>query len=125
MEALARHYLLARAPTTRLWPGGERFEHIFAMAKQYSVHGVISQLPRCDAEYDHDDPFLKQAMDERGIAFVELEVEYGEGPSTKFTTRCEAFLGTLQNQGQAVPKLGASSGSPEHCAATVAAAKPH
>ena len=125
MEALARYYLLARTPGPRVWLAGERFAHILGLAEQYRVEGVISQVQRHDDDYGQDAAFLRKAMDERGIPMLEVEVDYGEGPSTEFTTRCEAFLVTLQNHWRAVPKLGASSGSPEHCAATVAAAKPH
>ena len=125
MEALARYYLLARTPGPRVWPAGERFAHILSLAEQYRVEGVISQVQRHDDDCGPDTAFLRKVMDEHGIPMLEVEVDYGEGPSTEFTTRCEAFLGPLQSKGQAVPKLGASSGSPEHCAATVAAAKPH
>jgi benzoyl-CoA reductase/2-hydroxyglutaryl-CoA dehydratase subunit BcrC/BadD/HgdB len=98
MEALARYYLFARSPNARVWPAGDRFKHIFAMAELYKVDGVISQIQRFDAEYGHDKIFLKKEMDERGIPILELDVEYGDGRSGQLTTRFEAFLEVLQNR---------------------------
>jgi benzoyl-CoA reductase/2-hydroxyglutaryl-CoA dehydratase subunit BcrC/BadD/HgdB len=101
MEALARYYLFARPPSARVWPAGERFKHIFAMARQYKVDGVISQVQRFDAEYAHDRMFLKKAMDDRDIPILELEVEYGDGGSRQLTTRFRAFFDMLRNRAPA------------------------
>jgi benzoyl-CoA reductase subunit C len=126
MEALARHYLFARAPSARVWPAGGRFRHIFAMAEQYRVDGVISQIQRFDAEYDHDELFLRKEMDERGIPILELEVEYGDGRSTQLTTRFEAFLDAVRNRTkEGVQSTVTSSGSPSRNAPAPAVRKPH
>ena len=93
MDALARYYLLARSPGARVWPAGDRFRHIFAMAGQYRVDGVISQVQRYDVEYAYDRTFLKKEMDGRGIPILELEVDYGDGRSGQLAKRLEAFLG--------------------------------
>jgi benzoyl-CoA reductase/2-hydroxyglutaryl-CoA dehydratase subunit BcrC/BadD/HgdB len=101
MEALARYYISGRPPGTRIWPAGKRFEHIFNMAGQYKVDGVISETLRSDVEYGHDKLFLDKEMKERGIPILELDVEYGESASGQMRTRVEAFLETVQNQAKA------------------------
>jgi benzoyl-CoA reductase/2-hydroxyglutaryl-CoA dehydratase subunit BcrC/BadD/HgdB len=100
MEALARYYISGRPPGARIWPAGKRFEHIFTMAGQYKVDGVISEILRYDGEYGHDKLFLDKEMKERGIPILELEVEYGESGSGQMRTRVEAFLEMLQNRGE-------------------------
>jgi benzoyl-CoA reductase/2-hydroxyglutaryl-CoA dehydratase subunit BcrC/BadD/HgdB len=101
MEALARYYISGRPPSTRIWPAGKRFEHIFNMVKQYKVDGVISEILRNDAEYGHDKLFLDKEMGQRGIPILELDVEYGEGGSGQMRTRVEAFLEMVQNRAKA------------------------
>jgi benzoyl-CoA reductase/2-hydroxyglutaryl-CoA dehydratase subunit BcrC/BadD/HgdB len=101
MEALARYYISGRPPGARIWPAGKRFEHIFNMAGQYKVDGVISEILRNDAEYGHDKLFLDKEMKERGIPILDLDVEYGESGSGQMRTRVEAFLEVLQNQAKA------------------------
>jgi len=97
MEALARYYISGRPPGARIWPAGKRFEHIFNMAGQYKVDGVISEILRNDAEYGHDKLFLDKEMKERGIPVLELDVEYGESGSGQMRTRVEAFLEMVQH----------------------------
>jgi benzoyl-CoA reductase/2-hydroxyglutaryl-CoA dehydratase subunit BcrC/BadD/HgdB len=101
LEALARYYLFARSPSARVWPAGERFRHIFAMAGRYKVDGVVSQIQRYDAEYGHDKMFLKKEMDERGIPILELDVDYGDGRSAQLTARFEAFMEKLEGRAAA------------------------
>ena len=97
MEALARYYISGRPPGARIWPAGKRFEHIFTMAGQYKVDGVISEILRYDGEYGHDKLFLDKEMKERGIPILELDVEYGESGSGQMRTRVEAFLEMVQH----------------------------
>ena len=97
MEALARYYISGRPPGARIWPAGKRFEHIFNMAGQYKVDGVISEILRYDGEYGHDKLFLDKEMKERGIPILELDVEYGESGSGQMRTRVEAFLEMVQH----------------------------
>lgn len=98
LEALARYYMFERPPSARIWPAGERFTHIFNMAEQFKVDGVVSQILRFDAEYGHDKIFLDKEMDQRGIPILELDLEYGESGSGQMRTRVEAFLEMLQNR---------------------------
>jgi benzoyl-CoA reductase/2-hydroxyglutaryl-CoA dehydratase subunit BcrC/BadD/HgdB len=98
MEALARHYLLARSPGETVRPAGKRFRHVFTMAGQYKVDGVVSQIQRDDAEYGHDRMILKKEMEERGIPILELDVDFGDGRSEQLTTRFEAFMEVLKRR---------------------------
>jgi benzoyl-CoA reductase/2-hydroxyglutaryl-CoA dehydratase subunit BcrC/BadD/HgdB len=97
MEALARYYISGRPPGARIWPAGKRFEHIFTMAGQYKVDGVISEILRYDGEYGHDKLFLDKEMKARGIPILELDVDYGESGSGQMRTRVEAFLEMVQH----------------------------
>jgi benzoyl-CoA reductase/2-hydroxyglutaryl-CoA dehydratase subunit BcrC/BadD/HgdB len=101
MEALARYYISGRPPGARIWPAGKRFEHIFKMAEQYKVDGVVSEILRNDGEYGHDKLFLDKEMKERGIPILELDVEYGESGSGQMKTRVEAFLEMVQTKAKA------------------------
>jgi benzoyl-CoA reductase subunit C len=98
MEALARYYLLARSPSPRVWPAGDRFTRIFEMASRYRVDGVIAQLQPDDAEYARDRMLLKKEMDARGMPMLELDVEYGDGRSDQLAARCEAFVESLKGR---------------------------
>jgi benzoyl-CoA reductase/2-hydroxyglutaryl-CoA dehydratase subunit BcrC/BadD/HgdB len=101
MEALASCYISVRPPGAWIWPAGKRFEHIFNMAGQYKVDGVISEILRNDAEFGHDKLFLDREMDRRGILILELDVEYGGSGSGQTKLRFEAFLEMLQNRAKA------------------------
>jgi benzoyl-CoA reductase/2-hydroxyglutaryl-CoA dehydratase subunit BcrC/BadD/HgdB len=92
LEALARYYLLDRPPTARTWPAGPRFDHIFNMAEQYKVDGVIEEIISNDGEYGHDKLFLVKEMADRHIPMLDVDLTYSEGPSGQLTTRVEAFL---------------------------------
>jgi benzoyl-CoA reductase/2-hydroxyglutaryl-CoA dehydratase subunit BcrC/BadD/HgdB len=83
-----------------VWPADDRFKHIFAKADQYQFDRVLLHIPSYDAEYAHDKIFLKKEMGDRGIPILELDVEYGDGPSGQLTTRFEAFPEMLQNRMQ-------------------------
>lgn len=91
MEGLARYYL-NRPPCARFQPYDRRFEHIFEMIEQFSVHGVISEIVRYCVPYGHDKPFLKERLQERDVPLLELDLEYGAGSSGQVRTRVEAFV---------------------------------
>jgi hypothetical protein len=54
---------------------------------------VVPEVVRYYAPLDSDKPWLRKAMAERGIPFLELE--YCEQPSGQMRTRVEAFLEVL------------------------------
>lgn len=100
MEGIARHYLFNRPQEAMIYQSN-RFEHIFKMAKDYRVDGVIAEVfPYC-APLENDKPWLKKEMARRGIPLLELELEYCEQPSGQMKTRVEAFLEMLQNRATA------------------------
>jgi benzoyl-CoA reductase/2-hydroxyglutaryl-CoA dehydratase subunit BcrC/BadD/HgdB len=100
MEGIARHYMFNRPQEAMIYQAN-RFEHLFRMARDYRVDGVIAEiLPYC-APLENDKPWLKKEMDKRGLPVLELELEYCEQPSGQMKTRVEAFLEMLQNRATA------------------------
>jgi benzoyl-CoA reductase/2-hydroxyglutaryl-CoA dehydratase subunit BcrC/BadD/HgdB len=100
MEGIARHYMFNRPQEAMIYQS-KRFDHIFRMAKEYRVDGVIAEVfPYC-APLENDKPWLKKEMARRDIPVLELELEYCEQPSGQMRTRVEAFLEMLQNRATA------------------------
>jgi benzoyl-CoA reductase/2-hydroxyglutaryl-CoA dehydratase subunit BcrC/BadD/HgdB len=100
MEGIARHYMFNRPQEAMIYQSN-RFDHIFRMAKDFSVDGVIAEVfPYC-APLENDKPWLKKEMARRGIPLLEIELEYCEQPSGQMKTRVEAFLEMLQNRATA------------------------
>jgi benzoyl-CoA reductase/2-hydroxyglutaryl-CoA dehydratase subunit BcrC/BadD/HgdB len=100
MEGIARHYMFNRPQESTIYQSN-RFEHIFKLAKDYKVDGVIAEVfPYC-APLENDKPWLKKEMARRGIPLLDLELEYCEQPSGQTKTRVEAFLEMLQNRATA------------------------
>jgi benzoyl-CoA reductase/2-hydroxyglutaryl-CoA dehydratase subunit BcrC/BadD/HgdB len=97
MEGIARHYLFNRPQDATIYLSN-RYDHIFKLAKEYAVDGVISDVARYCAPLENDKPWLKKEMDQRGIPILELGVDYGDAPSGQLKTRVEAFLEMLQNR---------------------------
>jgi benzoyl-CoA reductase/2-hydroxyglutaryl-CoA dehydratase subunit BcrC/BadD/HgdB len=95
MEGIARHYLFNR-PQDSLFYESNRFDYISKLAKEYKVDGVVSEVVRYCAPLECDKPWLKKAMAERGIPFMELNLEYCEKPSGQTRLRTEAFIERLQ-----------------------------
>jgi benzoyl-CoA reductase/2-hydroxyglutaryl-CoA dehydratase subunit BcrC/BadD/HgdB len=100
MEGIARHYLFNRPQDATIYESN-RYDHIFKLAKEYKVDGVVSNVVRYCAPLENDKPWLKKQMDKHGIPILELGVDYGEAPSGQMRTRVEAFLEMLQNQAKA------------------------
>lgn len=101
MEALARYYLSGRPAHPRVWPSGNRFEHIFNMADEYKVDGVVSEIIRYCSPFGLDKTELKEQMDQRGIPILELDMEYGEAGSGQMKLRTEAFIEMLHSRMEA------------------------
>jgi benzoyl-CoA reductase/2-hydroxyglutaryl-CoA dehydratase subunit BcrC/BadD/HgdB len=100
MEGIARHYMFNRPQESTIYRSN-RFEHVFRMAKDYRVDGIVAEIiPYC-APLENDKPWLKKETAKRGIPLLELELEYCEQPSGQMKTRVEAFLEMLQNRATA------------------------
>jgi benzoyl-CoA reductase/2-hydroxyglutaryl-CoA dehydratase subunit BcrC/BadD/HgdB len=97
MEGIARHYLFNRPQDSTIYLSN-RYDHVFELAKDYRVDGVVSDVVRYCAPLENDKPWLKKEMDKRGIPILELGVDYGDAPSGQMKTRVEAFLEILQNR---------------------------
>jgi benzoyl-CoA reductase/2-hydroxyglutaryl-CoA dehydratase subunit BcrC/BadD/HgdB len=99
MEGIARHYMFHR-PQESLIYLSNRFDHIFKMAKEYKVDGVVAESIRYCAPLGNDKPWLKKAMVEQGVPILELDLVYGEKGRGQTKTKIEAFLTMLQNRGE-------------------------
>lgn len=97
LEAIARHYLFDRPQDSTIYLSN-RYDHIFKLAKEYKVDGVVSEAVHFCAPLENDKPWLKKEMEKHGIPLLELGVEYGESWSGQTKTRVEAFLEMLQNR---------------------------
>jgi benzoyl-CoA reductase/2-hydroxyglutaryl-CoA dehydratase subunit BcrC/BadD/HgdB len=96
MEGIARHYLFNRPQDSTIYLSN-RYDHIFKMAKEYKVDGVVSDVIRYCAPLENDKPWLKKEMDEHGIPILELGLEYCEPWSGQTRLRVEAFIEMLQS----------------------------
>lgn len=99
MEGIARHYLFNRPQEAMIYLSN-RFDHIFNMAKEYKVDGVVAEVIGFCAPLENAKPWLKTEMDKRDIPLLELEMEYCEQPGGQTKLRVEAFLEMLQNRGE-------------------------
>jgi benzoyl-CoA reductase/2-hydroxyglutaryl-CoA dehydratase subunit BcrC/BadD/HgdB len=97
MEGIAHHYMFNRPQDATIYESN-RYNHIFKLAKEYKVDGVVSDVIRYCAPLENDKPWLKKEMDERGIPILELGLEYCEPWSGQTKLRAEAFLEMLQNR---------------------------
>ena len=75
MEGIARHYIFNRPQDATIYESN-RYDHIFKLAKEYKVDGVVSEVVRYCAPLENDKPSLKKEMDKRGIPVLELSLEY-------------------------------------------------
>jgi benzoyl-CoA reductase/2-hydroxyglutaryl-CoA dehydratase subunit BcrC/BadD/HgdB len=101
MEGLARHYLFNRPQDSTIYLSN-RYDHVFKLASEYKVDGVVSDVVRFCAPLENDKPWLKKEMDRHDIPLLELGVEYGDAPSGQLRTRLEAFLEMLPNRARPV-----------------------
>jgi benzoyl-CoA reductase/2-hydroxyglutaryl-CoA dehydratase subunit BcrC/BadD/HgdB len=97
MEAIARYYLFNRPQDSTIYLSN-RYDHLFKLAKEYKVDGVVSEVVHFCAPLENDRPWLKKEMDKRGIPILELDFKYGEKLSGKTMTQVQAFLEILQNR---------------------------
>ncbi|MFQ5898468.1 MAG: 2-hydroxyacyl-CoA dehydratase subunit D [Candidatus Methylomirabilia bacterium] len=94
LEAIARRYL-NNFPCARMVPCDERFKNVLALARDYRVDGVVSQIVRYCVPYAHDQPMLRERLEAEGMGVLELDVEYGMGGTGQIRTRVQAFIEML------------------------------
>jgi bcr-type benzoyl-CoA reductase subunit C len=95
LEAICRRYL-NNQPCARMMPSEQRFKRVMDMIKDYRVQGVVSEIVRYCVPYAHDQPFLRELLEEHDIPVLELDVEYGMGGIGQVRTRVQAFLEMLE-----------------------------
>jgi benzoyl-CoA reductase/2-hydroxyglutaryl-CoA dehydratase subunit BcrC/BadD/HgdB len=97
MEALARYYVLGRPVDKHHWISDGRLEFIGDMAEQYKADGIVSQDVRF-CTYNGWDRFdLKKQMQERGVPFLQFDLEYGHPAGAQAKIRADAFIEMLES----------------------------
>ena len=97
LAAIARRYL-DNTPCARMNPWDVRLEHVLNMIKEYRVQGAVTEIIRYCVPYAHDEPLLRERLNQIGVPVLELDVEYGMGETGQIKTRVEAFLEMLQGR---------------------------
>jgi len=98
LGAICRRYL-NNEPCARMMPSEKRWERVLERAKEFKVQGVITEIIRYCVPYAHDQPLLRQKLEEEGIPVLELDVEYGMTGTGQIRTRAQAFLEMLERRG--------------------------
>ncbi len=93
--SLSRRYL-NNFPCARMVPSDDRFNRIIALARDFNVDGVVSQIIRYCVSYAHDLPLLREKLGQVGVPVLALDVEYGTPGSGQIQTRVQAFLEMLE-----------------------------
>lgn len=93
-ETLAERYL-NKWPCSRMKGHDRRFMHLDYVMEEAGVQGIIAlQLKYCD-QSSFDLPLLKAHLEAKGMPFLIVENDYGEGSSGQLRTRIEAFAEML------------------------------
>lgn len=96
-ESICRSYL-NKFPCPRLEPDALRLDRFVALASEYHVDGVISQLIRYCVTVAFSQPLVREKFAEAGIPVLELDKEYGTASTGQVTTRVQAFLEMLEGK---------------------------
>lgn len=94
LEAIARRYL-TKFPCAVMSPASARLDRVVDMAREYRVHGVISQVIRSCIPCLWQQPLLREKLGQQGVPLLELDVEYGTAGGGQISTRVQAFLESL------------------------------
>jgi bzd-type benzoyl-CoA reductase N subunit len=97
LTALSRHYL-SRIPCPRMQDAHKRFDHVFQLADEFQIDGIVFYtLKFCDP-FLYDLPVLKGELNARGIPSLILEGDYTPGTLGRVKTRIEAFIEMLRER---------------------------
>jgi bzd-type benzoyl-CoA reductase N subunit len=97
LTALSRHYL-SRIPCPRMQDAHKRFDHVFQLADELRIDGIVFYtLKFCDP-FLYDLPILKGELNARGIPSLILEGDYTPGTLGRVKTRIEAFIEMLRER---------------------------
>ncbi|HAV20511.1 MAG TPA: 2-hydroxyacyl-CoA dehydratase family protein [Bacillota bacterium] len=96
-HVLAEAYL-SKVPCPRMFKGTARIEHLYKLASDHGVKGLIYSAPKfCDQAY-YDFIEIKHGLREMGMGYVLLlESDYGVGRTGQVLTRVEAFREILES----------------------------
>ncbi len=81
-----------------MFKGTARIEHLYKLASDHGVKGLIYSAPKfCDQAY-YDFIEIKHGLREMGMGYVLLlESDYGVGRTGQVLTRVEAFREILES----------------------------
>ncbi len=91
LEAISRRYL-NNFPCARMVPSDGRFDRVLDLCKDYRIDGVVNEIIRYCVPYAHDEPLLRERLENQGVPVLELDVEYGVTGSGQIRTRAQAFI---------------------------------
>jgi benzoyl-CoA reductase/2-hydroxyglutaryl-CoA dehydratase subunit BcrC/BadD/HgdB len=91
LEAISRRYL-NNFPCARMVPSDGRFDRVLDLVKDYRIDGVVNEIIRYCVPYAHDEPLLRERLENKGVPVLELDVEYGVTGSGQIRTRAQAFI---------------------------------
>jgi len=91
MTALASYYL-NKFPCPRMSPPTRRFDRVEELIRQHGVDGVIYETIRYCNIHGWDYPMLRLRLEGLGVPVLQLDVEYGLGPTGQIKTRVQAFI---------------------------------
>jgi bzd-type benzoyl-CoA reductase N subunit len=97
LEAISRRYL-NNFPCARMVPSDGRFDQVLELAKDYRIDGVVNEIIRYCVPYAHDEPLIRERLENQGIPVLELDVEYGVTGSGQIRTRAQAFIEMLMDR---------------------------
>ncbi len=97
LESICKRYFY-KFPCARMYHLGERYDRIIKLVKEFRVDGIIMETQRYCVPYIHDRPVLKNRLNENGIPFLDLDVEYGMPGTGQIRTRIQAFLEMLMTR---------------------------
>ncbi|MGM9662441.1 MAG: double-cubane-cluster-containing anaerobic reductase [Oscillospiraceae bacterium] len=92
-EALAIKYLNTNCSV--MSPNDGRREYLSQMIDNYHADGVIEIVLQSCHTYDVEAYFIKRMVEEKGIAYLNIETDYSQADKGQINTRLAAFLETI------------------------------
>ena len=94
MRALAERYL--KIPCACMSPNDRRIAHIFQLAGDFNVDGVVYYTLQFCHGYNVEKYRVAEALKKSGIPLLSIETDYSEADTEQIKTRVDAFLEMLE-----------------------------
>jgi len=95
IEAIAERYLTRMVCPAKHLSTTARGENLSAAVRENRAEGVVFLLLKFCDPHAFDYPYLKQFLDDRGVANILLEIEEQPAPEGQLRTRFETFIDML------------------------------